>query len=179
MTALLTSILMLVIVASAVAEVEYKAIAVIRGNHTNHVCGTVTFEEEDGTVSIKGSLSGLMPAGNHGFHIHQFGDCSSEDFTSAGPHFNPDEKEHAGPGDEDRHAGDLGNIVADDQGNATITKVDLLVRVKPGKSRSIIGRAVIVHQGEDDLGKGGDDESKKTGNAGKRLACGVIGIAKL
>jgi len=141
--------------------------------------GVITFEETDDIVTLKGSLSGLYPSGEHGFHVHEFGDCSAPDFTSAGPHYNPRGKEHAGPGDADRHAGDLGNISADSMGNSTIEKTDDMIRIKPSSGRSVIGRAVIVHERPDDLGKGSDEESKKTGNAGKRLACGVIGIAKI
>jgi Cu-Zn family superoxide dismutase len=175
----IAAILFLTLAISVSADV-LKAVAVIRGNATNHIRGIITFEEnEDDVVTLKGSLSGLYPSGKHGFHIHEFGDCSKEDFTSAGSHFNPKGKEHGAPGDEDRHAGDLGNINADPQGNSTIEVTDSMIRLKPSSGRSIIGRAVIVHEKEDDLGKGLGEESKKTGNAGKRLACGVIGIAKV
>ena len=175
----LVALLFLSLTAVVYADVDYKAIVVIKGNSTNHIKGVLTLTEEDSVVTLKGNLSGLEPAGKHGFHIHEFGDCSAPDFTSAGPHFNPKGKEHGEPGDEDRHAGDMGNVVADAQGNVTIDVTNELARLRSSSDKSIIGRAVIVHQLEDDLGKGTDEESKKTGNAGKRLACGVIGIAKI
>lgn len=169
---------LLAIFACKTSADTYKGIVVIRGNNTNHVRGVITFEQDDDDVVVKGSISGLYPSGKHGFHIHEFGDCSVMDFTSAGPHFNPSESQHGGPDDDQRHVGDLGNIVADEMGNVTINYVDHRIKLKPDSSKSVIGRAVIVHEREDDLGKGTDEESKKTGNAGRRLACGVIGIAK-
>ena len=161
------------------ADPEYKAIAVLQSPDGGNVTGVIHLTETDGDVSVTGSISGLRPSGDHGFHVHTFGDCSSPDFTSAGPHFNPQERDHGAPTDEERHVGDLGNIIADENGGASITRTDRLIRLKPSSSRSVIGRAIIVHAKPDDLGKVGDEESKKTGNAGKRLACGVIGIAKL
>ncbi|KAJ8106567.1 hypothetical protein OPT61_g9447 [Boeremia exigua] len=95
--------------------------------------------------------------------------------TSAGPHFNPHNKTHGAPGDEERHVGDLGNFKTDAQGNAKGSVQDKLIKLIG--SESVIGRTVVVHAGTDDLGKGGHEESKKTGNAGGRPACGVIGIS--
>jgi len=139
------------------------------------VKGEITFTQtEGGQTQVTGEVSGLE-AGKHGFHIHQFGDYSSG-CGSTGGHFNPFGKEHGGPEDTERHAGDLGNIVADGK-NAV--KVDLKdCHIPLSGPNSIIGRAVVVHAGEDDLGRGGHDDSKTTGHAGGRLACGVIGIAK-
>lgn len=165
---------------SVIADIEYKAIVVVHGNSTNHVKGVITLEEDDDNIiTLKGSLSGLLPEGNHGFHIHEFGDCSAPDFTSAGPHFNPKNKDHGEPGSEDRHVGDMGNVIADVNGNVTIQVQNELARLKLTSDRCIIGRALVIHEKEDDLGKGTDEESKKTGNAGKRVGCGVIGIAKV
>ncbi|KAJ7385691.1 Superoxide dismutase [Cu-Zn] [Desmophyllum pertusum] len=123
---------------------------------------------------ITGKIENLT-AGKHGFHVHQFGDGTSG-CTSAGPHFNPTGKTHGGPTDEVRHYGDLGNITAGDNGVATIDITDKLVSIV-GKD-SVVGRTIVVHAKVDDLGKGGDEESLKTGNAGARQACGVIGISK-
>lgn len=95
---------------------------------------------------------------------------------SAGPHFNPHAKEHGGPTHEVRHAGDLGNVVADDSGVAKIDISDKQISLSG--SLSILGRTVVVHADQDDLGDGGHELSKTTGNAGARLACGVIGICK-
>ena len=118
-----------------------------------------------------------MAPGQHGFHIHQFGD-NTDGCTSAGPHFNPDACEHGAPEDAKgaRHAGDLGNVTADADGKAKIDISDSFISVSG--ENSILGRTVVVHADVDDLGKGGHELSKTTGNAGGRLACGVIGICK-
>jgi len=117
---------------------------------------------------IKGKISGLKP-GKHGFHIHEFGDLS-DGCDSAGAHYNPDDVNH---GDLDNgHVGDLGNVVAGTDGIADFTLV--AKRVDLTGDRSVVGRSIVIHSNADDLGKGGDAESLKTGNAGDRLACGVI-----
>lgn len=130
------------------------------------VSGTVTFAETDEGVRVNGSFSGLEP-GNHGFHIHQFGDCSAEDATSAGGHFNPADNEHAAPASENRHMGDLGNLEANKDGQAEVDYVDEVIDLK-----KILGRGLIIHAGEDDL------ETQPTGDAGSRVACAVIGVAQ-
>ncbi|KAK0439880.1 superoxide dismutase [Armillaria borealis] len=129
------------------------------------------------TVFLKGDSKvigkGLDPSASRGFHIHQSGDLSGG-CVSAGPHFNPFGKNHGAPTDTDRHVGDLGNIKSDEAGVAAFSFSDSLISLNG--PLSIIGRAVVVHAGTDDLGKGGDEESLKTGNAGGRAACGVIGL---
>ncbi|KPI36908.1 Superoxide dismutase [Cu-Zn] [Cyphellophora attinorum] len=151
-----------------------KAVAVLRGD--SKVTGQVTFEQssESGPTTITYDLQGHDPNAERGFHIHQFGD-NTNGCTSAGPHFNPFGKPHGSPSDSERHVGDLGNIKTDGQGNAKGTITD--EHVKLIGEHSVLGRTVVTHAGTDDLGKGGNDESKKTGNAGPRPACGVIGIA--
>ncbi|CAO3624421.1 unnamed protein product [Cunninghamella blakesleeana] len=151
-----------------------KAVAVLRGN--SKVTGTVTFtqESENAPTTIEASLSGLTE-GKHGFHVHEFGD-NTNGCISAGAHFNPFGHTHGAPEDEKRHVGDLGNIVAGADGNATLKIVDN--QIKLIGVHSVIGRTVVAHADVDDLGKGGHDLSATTGNAGDRLACGVIGIAK-
>lgn len=146
-----------------------KAVAVLHGTKGNDVSGTVTFLKEGGQIKVTADITGLKP-GKHGFHIHQYGDCSADDGSSAGGHFNPDNIKHGAPGDSVRHVGDLGNIEADQNGNAHFEWSDDLLSFSG--PHSIIGRGVIVHAGEDDL------TSQPTGNAGPRVACGVIGIAK-
>jgi len=150
-----------------------KAVCVLNGEQGN---GSVTLTQSTsgGPVVIEGQLNNLKP-GKHGFHIHEFGDHTSG-CTSTGGHFNPEKKEHGGPCDSVRHYGDLGNVVVDDTGSCTVNIVDNLVSLTG--VNSVIGRAFVVHADEDDLGKGGFEDSKKTGHAGARLACGVIGIAK-
>ena len=125
-------------------------------------------------TKIYGSASGLKP-GLHGFHIHEAGDLT-DGCTSACAHFNPFNKQHGGPNDKDRHVGDLGNLQADKNGNATFELIDNLVKLR-GKY-SVIGRSLIIHEDPDDLGKGGYSDSLTTGHAGKRLVCGVIGYSK-
>ncbi|GAY68943.1 hypothetical protein CUMW_268110 [Citrus unshiu] len=143
-----------------------KAVAVLGG--TEGVKGTVSFTQEgDGPTTVSGSLSGLKP-GPHGFHVHALGDTTNG-CMSTGPHFNPAGKEHGAPEDDNRHAGDLGNVNVGDDGTATFTVVDNQIPLSG--PNSIIGRAVVVHADPDDLGKGGHELSKSTGNAGGRVAC--------
>jgi Cu-Zn family superoxide dismutase len=130
------------------------------------VSGSVTFTESEDGVAIQGDFEGLEP-GNHGFHIHQYGDCRADDGTSAGGHFNPAGNNHGAPTDMERHMGDLGNIEANEEGSANVDYTDATVTLE-----QILGRGIIIHAGEDDL------ESQPTGAAGSRVACGVIGIAQ-
>ena len=146
-----------------------RAVAVLVPTSGNTARGTVTFEAVAGGVRITAQLEGL-PAGNHGFHIHEFGDCSAADGTSAGGHYNPAGAPHAGPEGSPRHVGDLGNVSADTQGKAAYDRTDRLVKLDGPDS--VVGRGVIVHAGADDLA------TQPTGNAGARLACGAVGIAK-
>ena len=108
-------------------------------------------------------------------HIHETGDLT-EGCKSLCAHYNPFNKTHGGPNDKNRHVGDLGNITANDKGVAKIRIFDNLVKLK-GKY-SVLGRSIVIHEDEDDLGKGDNKECLITGNAGKRIGCGVIGYAK-
>lgn len=146
-----------------------KAVAVLHPTRGSNVTGTVYFSRTPNGVQVTADVMGLSP-GKHGFHIHEFGDCTAPDGTSAGGHFNPENRPHAGPEQANRHVGDLGNIEADAGGNAHYVRTD--TQLKFDGSDSIIGRGVIVHAGADDL------VSQPSGNAGPRVACGVIGIAK-
>jgi Cu-Zn family superoxide dismutase len=156
-------------IATASAEEPTKAIAVLHPTQGNHVEGTVTFTKSGDTIKIVADVSGLTP-GKHGFHIHQYGDCSSPDGNAAGGHFNPTKTPHAGHDVAQRHVGELGNLEADPSGKAHLELTDQLITMSG--ENSIIGRGVIVHEKEDDL------KSQPVGNAGGRLACGVIGVAK-
>ena len=143
------------------------------------VSGHLTFlqDPKGGSTSITGSIKGLK-AGKHGFHIHAFGDLS-QGCKSAGGHFNPFGKKHGAPTDSERHVGDLGNLDVTDGKEFTVDITDNHVSLVG--ANSVIGRAVVVHAGTDDLGKGtgaAKEESEKTGNAGARVACGVIGLSK-
>ena len=134
-------------------------------------------EEAGGGVRIVGNVTGLAP-GQHGFHVHQFGDFSNN-CDSTGPHFNPTDTLHGSPDDlaDKRHVGDLGNILADATGVAVVNIFDPLLSLTGVDS--IGGRALVVHEKADDLGRGGDDGSTKTGNAGPRLACGIVAIVSI
>ena len=140
-----------------------SAIAVLSPPEGNDLQGTVTFIQTPEGVRVQANITGLTAGTEHGFHVHQYGDCSASDGTSAGGHFNPHGADHAGPDAASRHVGDLGNS------EATYDRVDTQLAFE-GES-SIIGRAVIVHGGTDDL------SSQPSGAAGPRIACGVIGIA--
>lgn len=142
-----------------VASVELKP------TEGNKVTGKVQFIELDKGVRIVANVEGLTP-GEHGFHIHEFGDCSAPDAASAGGHFNPTKSLHASPMDLPRHIGDLGNINADSNGKASYNRIDFSVALSG--TNSIIGKSVIVHEKNDDF------VSQPTGNAGARLACGII-----
>jgi Cu-Zn family superoxide dismutase len=146
-----------------------KAIAVVYPAKDKTVKGVITFTQTEKGVKVVAHFEGLTP-GKHGFHVHEFGNCSAPDATSAGGHFNPTQMAHGGPTDAARHSGDLGNIVADDKGVADLEWFDPMMQLSG--PQSIIGRAVIVHAKEDDL------KTQPTGNAGAREACGVIGVAK-
>lgn len=149
-------------------DVNSQAVAVLHPTEDSDVSGTVTFTTVDEGVQVQGNFEGLSE-GKHGFHIHQYGDCTADDATSAGGHYNPAGNEHGAPTDDNRHMGDMGNIVAGEGGTATIEYLDPEISLTG--ANSVIGRGVIVHGGEDDL------ESQPSGAAGPRMACGVIGLA--
>lgn len=156
--------------ASEPAASVATAVAVLKPTAaTEGMSGTVTFSESEGSVQIVAHIEGA-PVGPHGFHIHEVGDCSAADFTSAGGHFNPEGVDHAGPGDAVRHAGDLGNVVIGEDGMAHHELTSDLITLGEGEN-SVMGRAVILHQDADDL------TSQPTGAAGARIACGVIAAA--
>jgi superoxide dismutase, Cu-Zn family len=151
--------------ASQMSKTRQTAIAVLSPGTNGVTRGTVTFAEETEGVRVTASVEGLTP-GLHGFHIHDKGDCSAPDFNSAGGHFNPTQAPHGSPTDPQHHAGDFGNLEANQQGIARYERVFNWLSFKG--TNSIIGRAVIVHEKPDDL------KTQPTGNAGGRLACGVI-----
>jgi superoxide dismutase, Cu-Zn family len=145
------------------------AVALISPTKGNSVHGTITFQKNIEGVNIIINLAGLTP-GKHGFHIHEFGDITSDDGNSAGGHFNPTAMPHGNPTSLQHHGGDLRNVVADEKGSAYLEYTDPTIELN-GK-HSIIGRSVVVHEKEDDY------ITQPTGNSGARIGVGVIGIAK-
>lgn len=148
-----------------------KAVCVVQPTEGNKCHGSVHFEAlEGGKVKITAKIAGLKPNQKHAIHIHEFGDVSDLSGKSAGGHFNPDKTDHGLPPSEKRHAGDLGNLEADGDGNAdyslTVSNISIA-----GPRHAILGRAIVVHADPDDGGQ-------PTGNAGARIAFGVIGVAK-
>jgi Cu-Zn family superoxide dismutase len=151
-----------------------NAICILNQND-NNVKGSIHFKNINNKLHIKYNISGLSD-GEHGFHVHEYGDLS-DNCNSGCSHFNPFNETHGGPNSIHRHAGDLGNIISKNN-IAKGTIVDNILSLDFNKKTCIIGRMMIVHEQKDDLGLGNNDESLKTGNAGKRLACGIIGITK-
>jgi Cu-Zn family superoxide dismutase len=146
-----------------------KAICVLYPTQGNTVTGIITFTQMGNSIHVIADIHGLSK-GKHGFHIHEFGDCSAPDGTSTGGHFNPGKMEHGAPMSSMRHEGDMGNVDANEKGDAHLEYMDAMISFE-GKN-SIIGRGIIVHASEDDL------KTQPTGAAGARIAYGVIGIAK-
>lgn len=144
-----------------------RAIAIVYPTEGSMVSGVVYFTKVYGGVAVVARVEGLTP-GKHGFHIHEYGDCSDPKGASAGGHYNPTGTRHGGPDSEERHAGDLGNIEANDFGTAYYYRLDGMIKLNGPDS--IIGRGVVVHAGEDDL------TSQPSGAAGPRVACGTIAI---
>ncbi len=151
------------------ADGPKKAVCVLTPTKGSMVQGVIAFTQKGDAIEIAGEVTGLTP-GKHGFHVHEFGDLNSPDGTATGGHFNPDKEKHGGPHDKERHVGDLGNIEAGPDGKATVHMTDKLIRLHG--PHSIIGRGLIVHAKADDL------KSQPTGDAGGRVAHGVIGVAK-
>lgn len=150
------------------SEGPKAALAVLVSGSGSNVKGTIKFTQEANGVRVEANVEGLTP-GQHGFHVHEHGDLSKPDLTSAGGHFNPGKHKHAGRDAAERHIGDLGNLEAGADGRATASFVD--PHLKLHGAHSILGRAVIIHAKADDL------KSQPTGDAGGRVAGGVIGIA--
>ena len=146
-----------------------QAVVVLHSTMGQQCHGIVHFTQDGDSVKVVADLEGLAPDQKHAFHIHQYGDCTAADGMSAGGHYNPEGHQHGLPDSEKRHAGDLGNIQADSEGKAhyEITVSNISIQ---GQKNPILGRAVIVHAKPDDGGQ-------PVGNAGARIACGVIGVA--
>ncbi len=151
--------------ATANGKPAMKAVAKLEPTKDHKAKGTVTFTKVDNGVRVVVDITGLTP-GEHGFHVHEAGDCSAPDAASAGGHFNPTGAPHGGPDSPQHHIGDLGNITADQSGKAHLDRVFSFLSLSG--EHSIVGRGLIVHAGRDDL------TSQPSGDAGARVACGVI-----
>ena len=144
-----------------------KATAKLESRSGSTVSGKATFSQHGGKVSMKLTVNGLTP-GEHAIHLHDKGDCSAPDATSAGGHWNPSSEDHGKWGHAPFHHGDIGNLVANAKGKATLTVESELWTIGDGKPSDVLGHAVIVHANKDDF------TTQPTGNAGGRVACGVI-----
>ena len=146
--------------------VPNQAVCVIMPTQGNQASGVLVLTQYKGYVQISGSIKGLTP-GAHGFHVHQFGDLRAPDGASAGAHFDPAGHKHCGPGDKERHIGDLGNVQAYNEGVAKVS-----MKAEGLRLHFIVGRSLVVHAEEDDL------KTQPSGNSGPRVGVGVIGIAE-
>jgi superoxide dismutase, Cu-Zn family len=161
-----TAVVLLAACQSITPQEPLRATAALQATKGSKAFGEATFEEVDGRVRVIVFTQGLAP-GEHGFHIHEAGDCSSGDGMSAGGHFNPHGKPHGPPSNAERHAGDLPALNAGKDGRAKLDVAVDIMTLRPGAA-SIIGRSLIIHADPDDY------KTQPTGNTGARIACGVI-----
>ena len=159
---------------NAAAETSAKkAKAVIQGKSGTETSGSVTFKEENGMVEMTALLSNISKSGKHAIHIHAKGDCSSDDGKSAGGHWNPTDHDHGEWGEGSFHIGDIGNLEIDEKGNGIISKKTDLWCIGCGDpNKDIIGKAIIIHAGADDM------TSQPSGAAGARIGCAEIVLAQ-
>jgi Cu-Zn family superoxide dismutase len=151
--------------AASTAQAQ-TATATLKPTAGNTVAGTVTFTQKGDKVLVEAKVSGLAPGG-HGFHVHEKGDCSAADGSSAGGHFNPTGRPHGDPAAADHHAGDMPMLRADAGGNATLSAELGVIAVGSGAT-DIVGKSVVIHKDADDF------KTQPAGNSGPRVACGVI-----
>ena len=144
-----------------------SAVAQLQPTKGNTAQGTVRFERTGDVVRVTGEIKGLKPDAEHGFHIHEKGDCSSGDGMSAGGHFNPAAKAHGAHDGMEHHAGDLPSLKADAGGVVKLNFESRVLSVGDGKG-DVVGRGLIVHRDPDDY------KTQPTGNSGPRLACAAI-----
>ena len=167
--AILASIPVLLTACASMDASGPKASAALEPRSGSQVAGTVSFQAVGQKVRVEASVTGLTP-GEHGFHVHEVGDCSAADATSAKGHFNPAAKAHGHHGGAERHAGDMPNLVADASGKAMLSAELDMLSLTEGPT-GILKRSVVIHADPDDY------KSQPAGNSGKRIACGVIRAA--
>lgn len=153
---------------AAAADAGAGATATLQPTEGNPTAGELRFAAAGDRIEVTGTVTGLTGGGTHGFHVHETGDCSAPDATSAGGHFNPTGQPHGRAGEGEHHVGDSDNITADADGTAQVQGWLAGATLGDGAGSDIVGKAVIVHAGEDDYA------TQPTGDAGGRLACGVI-----
>ena len=134
------------------------------------VSGELALSETSDGVHISGAIQGLSPDSEFGFHIHEKGDCSAPDASSAGAHFNPDQQPHGNPTSTRHHAGDMLNLKSDAQGIASVDTTVYGVSLDAEGRADILGKSIVVHEKPDDY------TSQPSGKSGNRVACGVIGM---
>ena len=144
-----------------------RAVASLQPTKGNQTSGTVNFVQVGDKVRVSATVTGLKPGREHGFHVHEVGDCGSGDGMSTKGHFNPHGRAHAHFSSMDRHAGDMPALKADGNGRAEASVELDVITVAPGPA-SVVGRGLIVHADPDDY------KTQPTGNAGARIACAVI-----
>jgi superoxide dismutase, Cu-Zn family len=165
--AISSAAVLLGLVACATPQPDAVATADLQSTRGNAATGTVRFAQTGDKVMVTGEVRGLKPNAEHGFHVHEKGDCSSGDGMSTGGHFNPGAAAHGQHGQGAHHVGDMPSLKADAQGVAKIDFSSTSLTLKPGAS-SIVGKGLIVHRDPDDY------KTQPTGNAGPRVACAVI-----
>lgn len=174
---LLTQIFSKILILSAVAIISpsmaatsESATAGFEAVDGSKVSGTLKFTQANNKVHIEGAIKGLKPNHLHGLHVHEIGNCSGKGAKSAGEHFTVEKKPHGGPADKSKHNGDLGNVLANAEGVATVDiyTEDLSLSSDTKDKRSVLNRSIVVHEKEDDL------KHQPSGNSGGRIGCGVI-----
>jgi Cu-Zn family superoxide dismutase len=160
------AIVVAMLIASSGAAAQNKVAATLAPSAGNNVAGNVVFVQEGRKLFVIAEVTGLKP-GAHGFHVHEKGDCSAPDFSSAGGHFNPGSQPHGDPTAGAHHAGDMPVLMADASGKAT-ARAELRTMSIDGSANDIVGKAVVVHADPDDF------RTQPAGNSGARIACGVI-----
>ncbi len=149
-------------------DAAMTALAVVNPTSNNTATGELALTADQGAVRVTGQLTGLKPGSEHAVHIHEKGDCSAPDASSAGEHFNPTQQPHGNPDVPEHHAGDMYNIRADDKGSAQVDNRAMGATLRDGAVTDVAGKAVVVHEKPDDY------KTQPSGGSGARIGCGVI-----
>lgn len=150
------------------AQETVGATAELKATQGHGVSGTLMLSPEGTGVHISGSIKGLVPNSGFGFHVHEKGDCSAPDASSAGGHFNPTAEQHGDPAGAAHHLGDMPNLASDAEGSAELHIVIPDLTLRTGQANDVLGKAIVVHEKPDDYA------SQPSGNSGARIACGII-----